>query len=242
MNWWYFEKQTYNTTYIYLYLLIYIYISIDLYIYIYKYLYFYISIYPFFNLFHLSHSHDTCPWFVGNKLTFLHNVFIVVGFVPGIIRYYEYKPTDSADTCWPGRKRALGAQRCRLWGFEVCSLSTLCFEWCEILFHTKSSPTVELTWKHIFHVVRLCPNIFNDIHLRVGWICMECWWYSCSLTRSSEESNIQKSDWSFQFISFPTPFGMRNPSCRMFLQWVATTSWQFLGIYQYPSTLSCIAP
>ena len=42
---------------------------------------------------------------------------------------------------------------------------------------------------------------------------------------------IQKSDWSFQFISFPAPFGMRTPSCRMFLQWVATTSWQFL--YQY---------
>ena len=93
-----------------LYIYIYLYISISIKIYLYK----YISIYPFFNLFHLSHSHDTCPWFVGNKLTFLHNIFIVVGFVPGIIRYYEYKPTDSADTSWPGRKRALGAQRCRL--------------------------------------------------------------------------------------------------------------------------------
>ena len=97
MNWWHFEKQTYNTTYIYIYLYllniyIYIYISISIKIYLYK----YISIYPFFNLFHLSHSHDTCPWFVGNKLTFLHNIFIVVGFVPGIIRYYEYKPTE----CW----------------------------------------------------------------------------------------------------------------------------------------------
>ena len=119
------------------------------------------------------------------------------------------------------------------------SLFTLCHFWFWVVMwnlishekftYSRIDSTFFMLSGCVTHLLHLKQHLFNNIHLRVGWICMEYWWYSCSLTRGIQ---FRKSDWSFQFMSFPIPFGMRNPSSRIFLQWVASTGWRFLSIYQ----------